>query len=635
MKLKLKIRMLLFGSLFISIFISILFVGFGMLINSSLVAQQLDLMQNLVGNVRNSLAIYLSSMEERVKVNAMYLDSSERFESIATSKPKRIEAILDQIEILLKTGRGNNLMITDKAGKIIFTTAVKDNSDYGVSVADKGYFLKLQGSSFLYNSSVLLADPGSVEEVLMRDISQMKNKAGQIPYLLVGVPLRDHITSDIFGYFIIFYSFDYLYNSFKGIRFGTLNSGRVMVFDETGSFLVHHRWLPGDNFVDSHDYYTRVFNNSYVDLIQKNKEMSFGRYVDPKDDEYIGLAQRIKCKLSDKSFIVYLRATSKGFYYMSNLTTWVLGISFVITLLILAILTLFLVGKLSAALNGILFYSEKLASGDFTVSDYTLGWDTLEIHELYENLGLLRTKFSSVAKVINENLDYLYENAIQIANASQNLSSGAVEQASTLEEMTANIEQISQGVTENTDNASTTESIAVNTNEKTNEGHESVTKAIQAMELVTDKISVIDEITRQTNLLALNASIEAARVGDKGKGFEVVAAEVRKLADQSKESAREIIDIAHKSLIIASKAGNNFEQIVPGMKQTAELVKNITRESSNQSNQIVQFKNAIEQVNQLVQTTASSSEELSAMSEKMLESVKHLKDSVDYFKIDK
>ncbi len=635
MKLKLKVRILLIVSILISIFISVLFFVFGMTINSSLVEQQLDLMENLIGNVKNSVTIYLSSMEERVKINSMYLDSSDRFESIAKSKPKRIEAILDQIEILLKTGRGSNLMITNNKGEIIFTTAVKDNSDYGISIADKGYFVNLRSTSSVYNSSVLLADSGSVEEVLMKDISKIRNKAGQIPYLLIGVPLRDHDTNDIFGYFMIFYATDYLYNSFKGIVFGTLGSGRAMVFDKTGSFLVHHTWFPGDNLVGINPYYDDVIKKTSEDLIQKNKEISVGRYVDPLDTAYIGLAQKIKCKLSNMSFIVYLRVKEKDFYYMSRLTTVILGVSFIVTLVVLGGVTIYLVGKLSAVLNGILSYSGRLASGDFTVSNYSLEWKTLELCGLYENLELLRSNFSSVARGVVENLDYLYENAIQIANASQNLSSGAVEQASTLEEMTANIEQISQGVIENTDNASTTESIAVNTNEKTRDGHQSVVKAIEAMEVITDKISVIDEITRQTNLLALNASIEAARVGDKGKGFEVVAAEVRKLADQSKESAREIIDIAHKSLTIASKAGNNFEQIVPGMEKTAGLVKNITRESSNQSNQIGQFKNAIEQVSQLVQTTASSSEELSAMSDRMLESVKHLKESVDYFKIDK
>ncbi len=369
---------------------------------------------------------------------------------------------------------------------------------------------------------------------------------------------------------------------------------------------------------------------------KKNKEISTVYYYDPNNSKkYVGISQKVLLNLSNSKFILLMRTSEDDFYYMSRATSLILGISFVFTLLILAIATLYLVKRLSSSLNKILEYSERLASGNFT-ADVNFGkWNTVELYSLYEGLEQLRTNFSSVAKEVIENLDYLYENAIQIANASQNLSSGAVEQASTLEQMTANIEQISQGVSENTENASTTEKIAVNTNERTKEGHKSVVKAIEAMTIITEKIGIIDEITRQTNLLALNASIEAARVGEKGKGFEVVAAEVRKLADQSKESAREIIDIANRSLTVASRAGENFEQIVPGMEQTARLVKNISNESSKQSVQIEQFKNAIEQVSQLVQTTASSSEELSAMSEKMLESVKDLKESVDYFKIEK
>ncbi|AWG43032.1 methyl-accepting chemotaxis protein [Candidatus Borreliella tachyglossi] len=632
---KLKARILLLVGVFISIFISVLFFIFGMLINNNLYEQQLDLMKNLIGNVKNSLTIYISSMEERVKINSMYLNSSAKFKAITNLKSKRIESILDQAEILVKTG--SNMMITNKRGEIVFTTAVKDNSDYGVSIADKEYFIKLKESGSVYNSSVLLAGHGSIEEVLVRGISKIRNKEGQIPYLLIGIPLRDYENNDVFGYYMIFYSTDYLYNSFRGISFGTLGSGRAMVFDRGGTFLVHHTWLPGVNLVDSNAYYENIIKNTTEELIQKNKDLIVMNYFDPNHNgrPYVGVAQRIKGKLSNLSFIVLMRITGDDFYHMTRVTTLILAVSFVMTVIVLGLVTVYLVEKVSSSLNGILAYSERLASGDFTVATNPLRWETLELSRLYENLEQLRSTFSSVAKGVIENLDYLYENAIQIANASQNLSSGAVEQASTLEEMTANIEQISQGVSENTESASTTENIAVNTNERTQEGHKSVVKAIKAMEVITDKIGIIDEITRQTNLLALNASIEAARVGDKGKGFEVVAAEVRKLADQSKDSAREIIDIAHRSLTIASRAGNNFEQIVPGMEQTAKLVKNITRESSNQSLQIGQFKNAIEQVSQLVQTTASSSEELSGMSEKMLESVKDLKESVDYFKVDK
>ncbi|UGQ16336.1 methyl-accepting chemotaxis protein [Borrelia sp. RT5S] len=632
---KLRARILLLVSVLISIFISVLFFIFGMLINNNLTDQQLDLMKNLIRNVRNSLTIYVSSMEERVKINSMYLNSASKFESIATVKSRRMEFIMEQTEMLVKTG--SNMLIADKNGDIVFTTAVKDNSDYGISIADRDYFLKLRESSSVYNSSVLLAEPGSIEEGLVKGISKIRNKAGQIPYLLIGIPLRDYETSDILGYFMLFYSTDYVYNSFKGISFGALGTGRAMVYDRSGVFLMHHTWLPGDNLSSINPYYSNVVKNTSEDLIQKGKELVVMHYFDPTNNgkPFVGLAQKLRGRLSNLPFIIFLRVTADDFYYMSRLTTFILGIGFVVTLFALGLVTVYLVSRLGSSLNGILNYSERLASGDFTVTDNPLKWETLELYRLYENLELLRTNFSSIARGVIENLDYLYENAIQIANASQNLSSGAVEQASTLEEMTANIEQISQGVSENTESASTTESIAVNTNERTKGGHKSVVKAIKAMEVITDKIGIIDEITRQTNLLALNASIEAARVGDKGKGFEVVAAEVRKLADQSKDSAREIIDIAHKSLTIASRAGNNFEQIVPGMEETARLVKNITRESSNQSNQIGQFKNAIEQVSQLVQTTASSSEELSAMSEKMLESVKDLKESVDYFKVDK
>ncbi|WKC88324.1 methyl-accepting chemotaxis protein [Borreliella japonica] len=632
---KLKARMLLLVLILIAFFISILFFVFGMLINSKLVDQQFDLMINLIGNIKSSFNLYISSMEEKVRVSSMYFNSAEKFNGDSKIRSKRLGFISDQSEILVQTG--SNMMVTNKEGEIVFTTAVKDNSDFGKSIGDKEYFAKLKESqSIVYNSYVMLADPGSIEESLVKNISKIKNKKGQIPYILIGIPLRDFGTGDIFGYFMFFYSIDYIHRSFRGINFGILSSGRALAYDVTGRFLVHHTVFPGDLMTDISISYSNILKKTSEDLLQKNKEISTVYYYDPvSSKKYVGISQKVLLSLSNSRFILLMRISEDDFYYMSRVTSLILAISFAFTLFILAIATLYLVKKLSSSLNKILEYSERLASGNFTADVNFDKWDTVELYSLYEGLEQLRTNFSSVAKGVIENLDYLYENAIQIANASQNLSSGAVEQASTLEQMTANIEQISQGVSENTENASTTEKIAVNTNERTKEGHKSVVKAIEAMTVITEKIGIIDEITRQTNLLALNASIEAARVGEKGKGFEVVAAEVRKLADQSKESAREIIDIANRSLTVASRAGENFEQIVPGMEQTARLVKNISDESSKQSVQIEQFKNAIEQVSQLVQTTASSSEELSAMSEKMLESVKDLKESVDYFKIEK
>ena len=112
---KLRARILLLVSMLISIFISVLFFIFGMFISNNLTDQQLDLMKNLIGNVRNSLRIYVSSMEERVKINSMYLNSYSKFEAFSALKNKRIEFIMEQSEMLARTG--SNMMITNKEEK--------------------------------------------------------------------------------------------------------------------------------------------------------------------------------------------------------------------------------------------------------------------------------------------------------------------------------------------------------------------------------------------------------------------------------------------------------------------------------------------------------------------------------------
>lgn len=87
------------------------------------------------------------------------------------------------------------------------------------------------------------------------------------------------------------------------------------------------------------------------------------------------------------------------------------------------------------------------------------------------------------------------------------------------------------------------------------------------MRQISEKIQVINEISRQTNLLALNAAIEAARAGEQGKGFAVVAAEVRKLAERSQSAASEIITLTKNSVSVAEDAGKLLEQIVPEIRK--------------------------------------------------------------------
>ncbi len=220
----------------------------------------------------------------------------------------------------------------------------------------------------------------------------------------------------------------------------------------------------------------------------------------------------------------------------------------------------------------------------------------------------------------------------QLSAGAETLSQGATEQASSTEEASSSIEEMAGNIKQNADNAAQTEKIARQSAKDAELSGSAVTKAVDAMQVIAAKISVVQEIARQTDLLALNAAVEAARAGEHGRGFAVVASEVRKLAERSQEAAAEISNLSTDTVKAAEEAGEMLTRLVPDIRRTAELVSEISAACREQDIGAGQINTAIQQLDKVTQQNAGASEEMSATSEELASQAEELQASIAFFR---
>jgi methyl-accepting chemotaxis protein len=220
----------------------------------------------------------------------------------------------------------------------------------------------------------------------------------------------------------------------------------------------------------------------------------------------------------------------------------------------------------------------------------------------------------------------------QIASSAQSLSQGTSEQASSVEETTSSLQEMSASITQNAENSGQMETMAVKGTNDVEESAQAVKQSVEAMTKIAQKISIIEEIAYQTNLLALNAAIEAARAGEHGRGFAVVATEVRKLAERSQSAAKDIGELAASSVDVAQRSGRLLTDLVPTIRKTADLVREVTAASIEQSGGVAQINRAMTLVDQVTQRNASASEELASTAEEMSSQSEALQQTIAYFK---
>lgn len=260
-----------------------------------------------------------------------------------------------------------------------------------------------------------------------------------------------------------------------------------------------------------------------------------------------------------------------------------------------------------------------------------------------EIAGLLKESMQQ----ISSSAEQVSGGAEQVSMGAQVLAQGASEQAGSIEELAVSMNEISDSVKENAENALKSSRLADEVGldlQRSNELMDALLLNIQAVQdnsrEITGIVKEIEDIAFQTNILALNASVEAARAGDAGRGFSVVAGEIRRLASKTTEASKltaQLVSRNSESVQDGMKAVNaaalTMRESVKGAQEVNQMVDKISEVSVMQADAIVQIEKSVEMISDIVQKNTAITEESAAASEELSAQAQILKELVEQFEV--
>jgi len=317
---------------------------------------------------------------------------------------------------------------------------------------------------------------------------------------------------------------------------------------------------------------------------------------------------------------------------------------------------------------------EVMATGDLTVrmmGDYK--GDHIKMKDSINTLG---DSLSSLIRQVAEMAQGVASIATQMSSSAETMAAGAQEQSAQADDVASAVEEMSRTITENAMAAGRTAEEADKNKKVAQEGGDVVTQTVSKMKDIAgvvsqsatnmeklgesstkigEIISVIDDIADQTNLLALNAAIEAARAGEQGRGFAVVADEVRKLAERTTEATKQIAGMIKgiqsetqiavrvmnqgnqevtNGIQLADRAGNSLKEIVVSSQEVQDMISRIAAASEEQSSTSEEISKNVTAISQVSNDTANQINEIAHSAEELSRMIAQMAESVSFFKVD-